>query len=105
MANYVLTFHGEMGPMPDDPAVMEATMQEWGAWYGSMGDAVVDGGAPFGQTSSIGPDGSATANPASITGYTIVKAADMAAATALAQGCPVLKNGHSVQISETIDMG
>ena len=105
MAKYVLTFHGEMGPMPDDPAVMEAVMAEWGAWYGAMGSALVDGGAPFGQTTSIGPDGASVDNPASITGYTIVEAADMGAANKIAQGCPVLKNGHSVQISEAIDMG
>ena len=29
----------------------------------------------------------------------------MAAATAIAQGSPVLKNGHTVQISEAMDMG
>lgn len=105
MPNYVLTFHGEMAPMPDDPAEMEAQMNEWGAWYGSMGDAVVDGGAPFAESASIGPDGKSTANPASITGYTVVTANDIEAATAMAQGCPVLKYGHSVQISQTIDMG
>jgi hypothetical protein len=104
MPNYVLTFHGEMGPMPDDPAVMEAVMEEWGVWYGSIGESLVDGGAPFGETTSIGPDGSAIANPASITGYTIVKADDMAGAAAIAKGCPVLKNGHTVQISQAIDM-
>lgn len=104
MPNYVLSFHGEMGPMPDDPKVMEAQMAEWGAWYGSMGDSLVDGGAPFGETSAIGADGSTVAPPASMTGYTVISVADMAAATAIAQGCPVLKNGHSVQISQTIDM-
>ncbi len=104
MPNYVLTYHGEMGPMPEDPAEVEALMQEWGAWYGSMGDALVDGGAPFGQSTSIGPDGSATANPASMTGYTIVKTDDIDSATAIAKNCPVLKNGHTVQISQSIDM-
>jgi len=104
MPNYVLTFHGEMGPMPDDPAVMEAVSAEWGAWYGSIGEALVDPGAPFGETASIGPDGSDTTNPASITGYTIVKADDLGSAAAIAKGCPVLKNGHTVQISQSIDM-
>lgn len=104
MPNYVLTYHGEMGPMPEDPAVMEAVMQEWGAWYGQIGDALVDGGAPFGETASIGPDGADTANPASMTGYTIIKADDIAGAAVFAKTCPVLKNGHTVQISQSIDM-
>ncbi len=104
MPNYLLTFHGDIAPMPDDPAQAEAQMQQWGAWYGSMGEAVVDGGAPFSHSAAIGPDGSDTAAPASITGYTVVKADDIEGAKALAQGCPVLQYGHSVQISETIDM-
>lgn len=104
MPNYVLTFHGEMGGMPDDPEAVEAVMQEWGAWYGSMGDALVDGGAPFGETTAIAPDGSHASNPASLTGYTVIKADDMAGAEAIAKGCPVLKNGHTVQISQSIDM-
>lgn len=103
MPNYVLSFHGEVAPMPDDPKIQEEMMAEWGAWYGSMGDALVDGGAPFGEATAINADG-ATSNPASMTGYTVVSAADMAAATAIAQGCPVIKNGHTVQICEAIDM-
>ncbi len=104
MAKYVLTYHGEFAGMPEDPAAMEAVMQEWGAWYGSIGEALVDGGAPFGESSAVAPDGSSTASPASLTGYTIVNAADMAGATSIAQSCPVLKNGHTVQISQAIDM-
>lgn len=103
MPNYVLTFHGEMGDMPDDPAAMEAIMAEWGAWYGSMGSALVDGGAPFGHTSCVGPDGDAEV-PASLTGYTIVSVADMDAARKIAAGCPVLASDNVVQISECFDM-
>ena len=42
---------------------------------------------------------------ASLTGYTVVNAKDMDAAVSIAQGCPVLANGHTVQISEAVDMG
>ena len=104
MTKYVLTYHGEMGEMPEDPAAMEAIMAKWHAWYGTMGEALVDGGAPFGHTSAVGPDGSTTAAPASMTGYTIVSADDMAGATSIAQGCPVLEDGHTVQISEALEM-
>lgn len=106
MPKYVLTYHGEMNmeDMPTEPAAVEAVMAEWGAWYGTMGEGLVDGGAPFGASTAITSDG-ATDAPAQLTGYTIVDVADMAAATAIAQGCPVLANGHTVQISEAIDMG
>ncbi len=105
MPKYVLTYHGEAGPMPSEPAAIEAIMAEWGAWYGTMGDKLVDGGAPFGAQAAVGPGGSSVAAPASLTGYTIVDAADMDAAVSVAQGCPVLANGHTVQVSEAVDMG
>ncbi len=106
MPKYLLTYHGEMRmeDMPTEPAAVQAVMAEWGAWYESMGESLVDGGAPIGPSSAIAASGSTDA-PAQLSGYTIVNAADMAAATAIAQGSPVLANGHTVQISETIDMG
>jgi hypothetical protein len=106
MPKYVLTFHGEMNmeDMPTDPEAMEAMAAQWGAWYGTMGEALVDGGAPFSMSTAIDANGG-TDSPAQLTGYTIIDAADMAAATTMAQGCPVIANGHTVQISESIDMG
>ena len=105
MPNYMLTYHGEMSmeDMPTDPEAIQAVMAEWEAWYGSMGDALVDGGAPISMSTAIDADGSVDA-PAKLSGYTIIRADDMAAATAIAQGSPVLPNGHSVQISECMDM-
>lgn len=35
-------------------------MAAWGAWYGTLDDAVLDGGAPIGVMSTIAPDGSVT---------------------------------------------
>lgn len=106
MAKYMLTYHGEMSmeDMPTDPEAIGQMMAVWGAWYESMGEGLVDGGAPFSVSTAIDANGSIDA-PAKLTGYTIVEAPDMAAATEMAKGCPVLPNGHSVQISEAMDMG
>ncbi len=106
MPQYLLSFHGEMKmeDMPTDPEAIQAVMAQWGAWYESMGDALVNGGAPISHSSAIDSNGASDA-PAQLTGFTIIDAADMGAATAIAQGCPVLPNGHTVQISECIDMG
>lgn len=106
MPKYLLTFHGEMtmDDMPTDPAAQQAVMAEWGAWYGTMGDALVDGGAPIATSTAIDANGG-TDSPGKLTGYTIINAADMAAATEISKGCPVMANGHAVQISECIDMG
>ena len=106
MPRYLLTYHGEMRmeDMPADPEAMQQVMAQWDAWYQSMGDSLVDGGAPIAMSTAIDADG-ATDAPAQLSGYTIIDAADMEAATAIAQGSPVLPNGHSVQISQAIDMG
>lgn len=103
MPNYVLTFHGEMAPMPTDQAEIDASMAQWGQWYATIGEALVDGGAPFGAHTAINGDGDCDA-PASITGYTVVSADDVEGAKKIAAGCPVLAYGHTVQISESIDM-
>ena len=106
MPKYLLTFHGEMSmeDMPSDPEAVQAVMAEWGAWYGTMGEGLVDGGAPIAMSTAIDANGG-TNSPAKLTGYTIIDAADMAAATEVSKGCPVIPNGHTVQISECIDMG
>ena len=40
MPKYVLAYHG--GSMPEDPAAQAEGMAAWGAWFGSLGDAVID---------------------------------------------------------------
>ncbi|NNE74822.1 MAG: hypothetical protein HKN26_14245 [Acidimicrobiales bacterium] len=103
MPNYLLTFHGALD-MPEDPAEQEQAMAAWGAWYADIGAGLVDGGAPISHSAGVGPDGPTDA-PATLSGYTIVSAPDLAAATKIAEGSPVLAGGHTVQVSECIDMG
>ncbi len=99
MANYLLTFYG--GSMPDTKEAQDQVMGAWTAWFGKLGDALVDGGNPVSKSSAISPDGSVMAATSAPTGYTIIKANDLDAAVALAKGCPVLAGGASVVVSET----
>ena len=46
MAKFVLAYRG--GSVPDTEAEQQAAMEAWMGWFGSLGDAVVDGGNPFG---------------------------------------------------------
>ena len=96
MAKYVLTYVGGSEPKPEDAA---AVMGAWMEWMGSLGGALVDGGAPFGASTALG--GKVTSG---LTGYSIVDAADLAAAAKLAQGCPHLSAGGTVEVHETIDV-
>ena len=70
-----------------------------------MGDAVVDGGAPVGQSMTVSADGVAEgggSNP--LSGYSVVQAASLDAACEMAKGCPVLENGGSVEVAEKVKM-
>ena len=99
MSKYVLVYKG--GQMAETEQAQQAAMEAWGAWFGSLGAAVVDGGAPFGPSAAVGGGGGASSG---LTGYSILEAADLGAATKLAEGCPVLADGGAVDVYETIPM-
>lgn len=105
MTKYVFSYHGG-GGMPETEAEQAELMQAWGAWFESLGSAVVDGGNPIGETRTVGADGSIAegggANP--VNGYGLFEAADLAAALDMAKGCPVLTGGGSVEVGEAIEM-
>ena len=104
MAKYLFVYHGGSNPESEEEAAK--VMDDWGNWLGSMGAAVIDGGNPVGQSTTVNPDGSVTsnggANPAS--GYSLIEASDLDDAIAKAKGCPVLKAEGSVELAEAFDM-
>jgi hypothetical protein len=80
-------------------------MKAWMGWFGALGEAVVDGGNPLGMSKTVSSGGvtdGGGANPTA--GYSLVMAADMDAAVAMAQGCPMLGDGGSVEVAECLDM-
>ena len=99
MANFLLVYTGGAAPTPAD---REKIMQQWGGWFGKLGDKVVDPGNPVGHAKTLANgserDGSAQNPPA--TGYSILKADSLKAATDLAKGCPVLESGGKVTVYE-----
>lgn len=104
MAKYLFVYHG--GSTPESQEEVAAVMDAWGKWFGSMGNAVVDGGNPVGASSTVQSDGSVLAdggaNPA--TGYSLIEASSIEAALGHAKDCPVLASGGSVEVAEAIDM-
>lgn len=96
MGNYLFAYRG--GAMAQTDEEREAAMAAWGSWFGSLGDAIVDAGNPFGPSTSVGGDGPGTP----LSGYSVIKADSIEAAGALAGGCPVLAHGGSVDVYETI---
>ena len=102
MANFVLLYTG--GSVAETPAEQEAVMQAWGAWFGSIGSALVDGGNPFTPVAkTISKGGKVSDGPVGTlaSGYSVVKADSLDAAVEMAKGCPVLTSGGQVSVYET----
>ncbi len=103
MAKFVLSYQG--GAMAETEAEQKAVMDQWMGWFGSLGAAVVDGGAPFSASKTVASDGSVSdGNAAALTGYSIIDAADFDDAAEKAKGCPVLASGGSVGVYEVHEM-
>jgi hypothetical protein len=104
MSKYVFIYHG--GSVPDTGVSPDDVMAAWGAWFGSLGAAIIDGGNPTGESKTVGAGGSVSdgggANPTS--GYSLIEAASLDAAVAMAKGCPILAAGGTVEVAAAIDM-
>jgi hypothetical protein len=103
MPKFVLMFHGGETSEEPSPEVMDL----WMAWFGQLGDAVADMGAPFGASATIAPDGTPSegSGPDPATGYTVIEAPNLHDAVVMAKGCPGLRSGGSVKLYETKQMG
>jgi hypothetical protein len=103
MANYLLAYRG--GAMPETEEERESVMAAWGAWFGQLGGAVVDAGNPFAASASVSAHGEMSDGAGSgLTGYSVLKADSLSAATDLAKGCPVLTSGGTVDVYETFEV-
>lgn len=101
MTNYLLAYKG--GSMAATEEERQAATTAWVGWFGGLGQAVVDHGNPFGPAATVTNGGSVSDGATSaITGYSVVSADTLAAASALAKDCPVLAAGGSVEVYETI---
>jgi hypothetical protein len=104
MGKYVLASLG--GGMGESEAEQQEAMTAWMNWFGSLGEAVVDGGSPFGPASTIDSDGRVTdGGGSSLTGYSIVSAETLSEACDRAKGCPVLSSGGSIEVYEALPIG
>lgn len=115
MNDYMLIYQG------GDPKWMEGvseeematSMENWGAWMGGLQatDQLVSGGAPLcysGKNISekkIVTDIAASELKEIVSGYSIIKAANLDEATEIAKSCPIFNYPHiSVQVREVMKM-
>ena len=94
MTHYVLTFRAQ--PHRTPTAEQEAS---WPAWFSQIGPSIADMGNRVGQARSVGYKGE---RDDALSGYLVVTAPDFDAAVALAQGCPILQQGGSLEVGEIV---
>jgi hypothetical protein len=71
IAKYLLAYSG--GSMPEAPAEQQKVMEQWMAWFGEIGSALVDGGSPLAPSATIKPGGTVTkGGSGAISGYSIL---------------------------------
>ncbi len=103
MPKYIFAYHG--GGAPTSPEEGQKEMAAWMAWYEELGPSIVDGGAPVGMSKTVtagGIEDNGGANP--LSGYTVVSAADIDEAMALAKGCPIFAKDGTVEVAPIIEM-
>lgn len=103
MPKYLFAYHG--GATPETTENVEAVMQQWMTWMGTLGDALLDQGNPVSQVKTVGAGGAVTTGGAgAVSGYSIYQGADIDAAVNAAKGCPIFDSGGSVEVAELVDM-
>lgn len=104
MPKYIFAYHG--GAMPETEEETAKVMAAWTKWFEKLGPAIVDGGAPVGQSKTVtltSVEDNGGANP--VSGYTIIQAETTDAATEMAKGCPmVVEATGSVEVAEIHEM-
>lgn len=98
MKKFVFLYNSNPNEVPSDDV-----MDVWMTWFDSIKESVTEMGNPF-MGGMLVTSTSASAIPEAnnpISGYTVIKAADMDAAIAIAKTCP----GQSgMQVYEAIEM-
>jgi hypothetical protein len=106
MAKFLLTYHNPSGGgLAPTPEQQQKSMAAWGAWFGQLGSALVDGGNPTGATKTVASNGATADGGANhVTGYSIIQVDSIDQAVKASQMCPVLADGGSVEVGELLEV-
>jgi hypothetical protein len=97
MPKYIFTYHLPVGYVPGSDS---AAVAAWESFFEGIGDNVVDPGQPVSERRTVGEVGAST----QLGGYTVVSAADVEEAVALAKGCPSVAHGGGVAVGALADL-
>jgi hypothetical protein len=106
MAQFVFLYRTADKSQPT-PAQMQQRMQKWSAWMKELADNghIKDRGQPLERTGKLvggAPKKNVTDGPYAekdlVIGYTLIEAKDLAHASELSSGCPVIEGGGFVEV-------
>lgn len=89
MADYVISFR-----VPADYKPTAETPDQWKAWFGGLGESLVDVGRAVTEYASAGEVG----GESRFVAYSVVNADSLEAALAIAEGSPVMSSGGGVEV-------
>ena len=102
MPKYLLAYHG--GTKPESDADCTAHMQKWQAWVTSLGENAINPGIPLGESQMVSASVLKEEEVKSpMMGYSIVNAPTIDAAIKIAQSCPHLDLGGTLEVAEIIE--
>ena len=103
MTQFVFVYLG--GNQPSNPEEASKHFSKYMEWLSSLGESVISPMIPLKDTSTVSPDGTVREGGSSaMSGFTIIEADSMEAALAVAQACPFLEIGGSLEVSELMQM-
>ncbi len=103
MPQYVIVYLG--GDQPSSQEEGKRHFSKYMDWLSSLGDSAVSPANPLKNTRTVNSDGTVTTGgTTTMSGYTIIEADSMDAALSIAQSCPFLDIGGSLEVSELMQM-
>lgn len=103
MQKYILAYHG--GKSFETKEQGAKHMKDWKAWSASLKEAMIDPGMPVGPSKTVTDNGiidDGGSNP--LSGITIIQAENIEAAIAMAQQCPHVQIGGSIEVAQAMQM-
>ncbi len=103
MTQFVLVYMG--GNQPSSQEEAKKHFLKYTEWLSSLGDSVISPTIPLKNTSTVSSDGTVREGGSSaMSGFTIIEADSTEAALSIAQACPFLEIGGSLEVSELMQM-
>jgi hypothetical protein len=103
MKQYVFVYLGGNHPTNQEEARLHH--MKYVEWLSSLGDALVIPTIPLKDTYTVSSDGSVKEGSSSaMSGFSVIKADSMGAALSIAQACPFLEIGGSLEVSEMMQL-